>query len=169
MIDLDELTAPARILVLDPGGTTGWSLWWAEKRRPIERIAYGSIPDGVAGFAEWWEGDRKVLRNIDHVLCEAFEQDATTGYASIHEAMFTIGAAILGAHQIGADFWLQRRSQKALVTDADLKRLGLWVKDAGPVKGRHTNDTSLHALAMAKSQDHQPTLLAYWPPTLWTP
>lgn len=154
------------ILVFDPGEVTGWSLWNFASEYPLQRLEFGVIPGGVDGFLDWLEEHLGILA-VSIVICEWFNPALGTGGGfKNYEAMEIQGALRGACRALAIDLVKQQVDMKAECTDDALKRAGLWIENAEVEweDARDVNDTQRHALAFAKSQDHEPTIRAIWPP-----
>lgn len=139
------------LLALDPGGTTGWSLWELPETEPLRHLQHGMVKGGLGGFLHWWLPDGIVP---DIVVAEDFILDGRTLTPD------TTPLEILGALQaIRPDLIRQRNTAKALVPDSLLSAHGWKWKGAG-----HDRDSARHAIAYARTIRHMPTLRAFWPP-----
>ena len=159
------------IWTCDPGGTTGWSLWELPEDAPIMRLDYGAIKGGPLGFMFWMERNLALLRP-SVIIFERFNPDLGYGKSKDFDALIIQGLVMGAASALGIDLMYHETAMKALCSDADLKRLGYWITPAearvDPAilheDARDVNDSQIHALAHAKSIDHEPTLAAFWPP-----
>ena len=148
----DESGGVTSLLALDPGGTTGWSLWRFTEAMPIEHVAHGQVSGGVDGFVQWWH--RQDEQDIDEVVSESFVLDGRTASPDITPLRIEGALAVLWPGVI-----YQRNVYKGHVPDAKIKELGLWW--AGEP---HAVDSMRHALALMKVRRHLPTLMWAWPP-----
>lgn len=161
-----------RLLALDPGKVTGWSLWeWTvESNTPARRTDYGLVKDGVEGFKKWFIGERPVP--IGLVVCEKFQLDQRT--ASPDTTPLVIEGVLIALCAVPI-VW-QPTSTKSEVGDAVLKVRRsnevkktlepLWLTGKNP-KIRHTdardvNDSQIHALAYLRHA-HRPTAAWLYP------
>lgn len=153
-----------RLIAFDPGGTTGWEYAKYSDTEPIEFIVGGQIPNGVAGVADFFRNQFRQLVAYDS------EDIYVTGFTVVSES-FTLrpGVKMPNLEPVRIEgaftaFWdegfvqYQQPSAKALVPDATLKRLGLWIPGQ-----RHQMDARIHALAYMMRQGHLPTLTKYFP------
>lgn len=152
------------LLAFDLGEANGWSYWTLSSTTPITRLDYGLVPGGLNGLLDWLEVHLSPL-NPSYVVCEKFETDGRPG--SIVGVPGEGAVAALARVQLGIEVDWQTNVYKRQVSDDDLRAAGLWLtakadgipwKDADDV-----NDSQRHALAWAKTRDHQPTIAAYWP------
>lgn len=139
------------LLSLDPGGTTGWSLWRLSDTEPLTYIMSGQISNGVRGFIEWW-ADKPLEPDI--VVAETFRLDGRTPRPDVTPLKIEGALAVLFP-----DWHGQPNTMKVHATDAFLKANGFWL----PGK-QHARDSVRHALAYAKLHRHEPTLRALWGP-----
>lgn len=140
------------LLALDPGGTTGYSLWWYDAITPLRPIEHGQTPDGVEGFIHWWNTQDTHL--WDEIVSERFVLDGRTARPD------TTPLKIEGVLMVERpDVIFQPNGFKAAVPDAVLKRLGFWWKGQ-----QHARDSARHALAYLKARGHRPTMRAYFAP-----
>lgn len=139
------------VLSLDPGETTGWSLWEHDALTPLRLIEYGMIPGGLQGVLKWWAESFPAQRFRTYggeLVAEDFVLDGRTLIPN------TTPLEILGALEVlWPGYTRQRNVMKAHVPDAMLKHLGLWWKGAG-----HDRDSARHAIAYMKVKRHAPTL-----------
>lgn len=152
------------MLFVDPGEATGWSLWNYDPHFPLQRLEFGLIPGGLNGFLDWSEV-RLGLLHAD-VICERFNPALGTADGSKnYEPMYIEGALRAICRALGLSLEFQDVGMKALCGDHVLKRNGLWIHNSEVEweDARDVNDTQRHALAWALSNDHAPSLSAYWP------
>ena len=124
-----------RILAVDPGKTTGYSIWSAKDR--IDGELY------VEAFLDFaW--DKLEHGNIDVVVCERFVINART--AQLTQAPWSleqIGALRFMCKKFDVDFVLQNASDaKKFATDKLLTNYG-WPRPPG---GGHARDAQRHLL-----------------------
>jgi len=152
-----------RLLALDPGKVTGWSLWAYDpaKKGHALRLNYGLVPDGVQGFITWWNTDRPIP--VSRVVCEKFSLDQRTKSPDLTPTY--IEGALLALCSVPITW--QPTSAKRKVQDAVLKRtpvngnqVSLWLtgsdKKIRHSDARDVNDSQIHALAYLKGV-HRPT------------
>lgn len=137
------------LLSLDPGGSTGWSVWTYDAVTPLRLVEYGTITGGLRGFLDWFNSP---AGDLDEIVAEDFILDGRTARPD------TTPLEILGALEAlvwasGPPLIRQRNFMKNHAPDDLLKRLGLW----WPGKG-HDRDSARHALALLKTRKHAPTL-----------
>lgn len=156
------------VLAIDPGETTGWSLWWNDPYRPLYLLGSGLVQGGLKGFGDWVGRGPLAQFPIGIVICEHYVPDGRPGDPEL--AAPKIEAVLLFTLRDGrARIVLQPNTYKRQVSDAILQEHGLWVDPTeaqfrfNHTDGRDINDTMLHALAWAKTNDHQPTIAHYWP------
>ena len=147
-------------LALDPGQTTGWSLWNHTPETPLTLVEYGQVGDGVRGFSRWAYGmlARYSYDWIDEVVSESFVDDHRTANPDVTplriegaiEALFT---------SAGITTFYQRNTAKAKAPDALLKEHG-WYFPGKP----HACDSARHAVASMSLRRHMPTMRLLWPP-----
>lgn len=142
-----------RILGLDPGKATGWSLWEYDAITPLRPVSHGTIEGGLSGFLAWWR-DGGVEFTTDEVVCESFRLDGRTPNPDITPLRIEGALAALWPETI-----FQPNTMKLHMTDERIKALGLW----WPGKG-HDRDSLRHVWALMKMRKHYPTLMAGWPP-----
>lgn len=140
------------LLALDPGGTTGWSLWRYDALTPAMPLEHGQITGGVEGFVAWWR-DSDIEAEADEIVAESFILDGRTLYPDLTPKL--IEGALVALW--GGPLHYQRNTFKAHAPDATLKRLGFWWKGE-----QHARDSARHALAFLKVRKHLPTVRAYW-------
>lgn len=158
------------ILALDPGESTGWSLWALDDDYPIQRLDYGLVKGGMEGLVTFMEVRLGAVRP-DVIVCEKWNvNDGRRGDPTeplrIEGAMYAIASAL------GLELVFQPTSMKDQCHDYVLQDNGLWISPAEAkldpailwVDARDVNDSQIHALAWAKTTaQHEPTLAAYWP------
>lgn len=156
------------ILAIDPGESTGWSLWALDDDRPIQRLDYGLIHDGGTGYMPWAERHLGTLRP-DLVIYEKFIPDGRITVADL-VGLPVEGMIEMGCRALGIECIWQPNGMKAQVRDDVLRENGLYITNeearTNPAinwkDARDVNDTQIHALGWAKF-NHEPTLAAYWP------
>jgi hypothetical protein len=141
-----------RLLSLDPGGTTGWSLWEYTPTSAAVPIVHGQIRDGVDGFIRWWR-DASVPMCWDEVLSESFALDGRTPKPDVTPLRIEGALSVLWPGTLYQPNVLKRHGD-----DVTLKRLGFWWRGE-----QHARDTARHVLANMKIRRHAPTIAAYWP------
>ena len=137
------------LLSLDPGGSTGWSLWHYDATTPLRHLDHGTITGGLRGFLDWFDVP---AGGPGEIVAEDFILDGRTARPD------TTPLEILGALEAlvwasGTPLIRQRNFMKAHAPDGLLKRLDLWWPGAG-----HDRDSARHALALLKTRKHAPTL-----------
>lgn len=159
------------VLGVDPGDTTGWSLWEIAADAPAMRLSYGAVKAGVDGWIYWARRNLELMRP-SVIIFERFNPDLGYGTAKDYQALEVQGSVKTLAAGLGIDLIMHDTSMKALCSDADLKRLGFWITPAQArvdeailhEDARDVNDSQIHVLAHAKAVDHEPTVRAFWPP-----
>lgn len=141
------------ILGLDPGGTTGWSLWQYDALTPPRPIEHGQVSGGLDGFLEWWEGDDMGYRSME-VVSESFRLDGRTPKPDVTPLRIEGALRVLRP-----DVIYQPNTMKMHLTDDRIKALGLWWKGEP-----HAIDSMRHVWALMRARRHMPTLLCGWPP-----
>lgn len=153
------------VVAFDPGKATGWSRWEYLPEQPLRRLDYGLIPGGLDGFIDWCIQHHRYLREST-LICEGFVPESMAVEWRIPIRIEGALAAIAAAYAVPPPIF-QARATKRSVTDAVLKRSGLWLLNSDPKIGwedaRDVNDSQLHALAWAKHEGHLPTIAALWP------
>lgn len=154
----------SRLLAIDPGQATGWSLWELPDDGPMERLSYGLIQGGWEGFDEWWESnDIDGIRHIDvdTVVCEDYIPD---GRATQIDPNALLIKGYLGGYLGKENVTYQRNAVKITVGDKLLKQHGFWLtgKQVGWKDARDVNDSELHALGWGKI-NHLSTTKYFWP------
>lgn len=145
-----------RLLALDPGKTTGMSIWGYDAETPLTLIGSGQIELGVDGFLEYlYPSDGKQMR-WDVIVSESFVLDGRTPNPDVTPLKIE-GILQAHAHRTGCLIRFQRNNFKSHVSNESLKRFGLYV----PGKP-HAMDSMRHALAFAKTTHHMPTLNKYF-------
>lgn len=141
------------LLALDPGESTGWSMWEYGDDTPLRCLDHGTILFGLKGFIKWW-GENRWHMLADEVVCESFILDGRTVKPNVTPLQIEGALAVLWG-----DTAYQRNTYKAHAPDEFLKAQGLWWKGKG-----HDRDSARHAFAYVKTRKHMPSLLHYWPP-----
>lgn len=149
------MSSAQRLLALDPGETTGWSVWDYSDRQPLTYVAHGMIAGGLVGFIEWWPVIPDELLPTE-VVCESFVLDGRTAFPNVTPLRIEGALAALWHGPVT----LQRNTYKMHGPDDLLKRIGLWWKGAG-----HDRDSARHAIAYCITRRHMPTLMWLHPPT----
>ena len=138
-----------RLLALDPGRTTGYSIWHYDEHAPLKLIQRGQISNGLEGFVAWFRSQER----FDEVVAETFKLDGRTIKPD------TTPLAIEGALTVLAPGWVgQPNTMKTSATDTQLKRWGLWWPGH-----QHARDSARHAIAYMKRKRHIPTLRLLFP------
>lgn len=139
------------LLSIDPGKSTGWSVWEYDALTPLRHLAHGTTPDGLRGFLQWWNTSWTAQHFRTYggdLVAEDFILDGRTLIPN------TMPLEILGALEVlWPGYARQRNVMKAHVTDDTLKHLDLWWKGKG-----HDRDSARHAIAFMKVRRHAPTL-----------
>lgn len=141
-----------KLLALDPGGTTGWSLWYYGDITPLTHIEHGMIGGGVEGFVRWYIEDAP---EFDEIVSESFVLDGRTVSPDVTPLRIEGALVALWPEYV----IYQRNLLKRLAPDDLLKRIGLWWAGKG-----HDRDSARHALALMQSRKHIPTLKWLFPP-----
>lgn len=131
------------LLALDPGGTTGWSVWTYSDTEPLTHVGHGMVKDGLRGFIQFASGVHP-----DEVLSETFVLDGRTPKPNTEPLRIEGALSVIWPDWIG-----QRNVMKAHAPDELLKAKGLWWPGAG-----HDRDSARHAIARMKVTRHAPTL-----------
>lgn len=159
------------LLAIDPGESTGWSLWAVPDDAPMMRLEYGLVHGGRAGFQAWSREHLAALR-LDIIVCERFNPHlGYGGAAKDYTPLYIEGQLDIISEALAIEVIWQDTSMKDLCRDAVLKREGLYIQPAQAKvdeailwqDARDVNDSMRHALAWAKAIDHDPTVRAYWP------
>lgn len=146
------------LLSLDPGGTTGVSLWRYTDTTPLEHLQHCMVPHGEDGFIAW--ARTLDLSQIDEVVSESFVLDGRARIVDITpKGIETAIKMIFGKWGAGLPVTWQRNTMKSAAPDEFLKAHGLWWKGAG-----HDRDTARHAIAYMRGKRHMPTIHHFWPP-----
>ena len=144
-----------KLLSIDPGEATGWSLWHYDAINPLQHLEHGTVLGGLHGFIPWFSGLDELA--FDEVVIEEFILDGRTLLPNTMP-LEVIGAVEMWCFERGHLLARQRNTFKAAAPDHRLKEWGLW----WPGKG-HDRDSARHALAYMRSRKHMPTISAYWP------
>lgn len=142
-----------RILSLDPGGTTGYTITTVSHDTQLVVERSGQIKDSLKGFLDFhWD----VLEDedINLIVCESFTLREGV-YGADLSPVYIIGA--LEALYPEIEIVYQEPKLKPLCDDDRLKKLGLHE----PGK-QHRNDAMRHAVIYLRNNKHMPTLEAGW-------
>lgn len=145
-----------RLLALDPGKTTGMSIWQYDVETPLQLVGYGQIEGGVDGFLEYLYPSDGRYMIWDVIVSESFVLDGRTPNPDVTPLKIE-GILESHAHRTRCQLRFQRNNFKAHVSDPLLGKYGFYVPGMG-----HANDSMRHALAWAKTSYHRPTLDAYF-------
>lgn len=133
------------ILGLDPGESTGWSIWRYDETHPPEHLDHGIIAGGLRGFIDWFDD----TDGLDEVVCESFRLDGRTAFPNITPLRIEGALAVLWP-----ETHFQPNTMKAHLSDRKMKELGLWWPGEG-----HDRDSMRHVFAYLKTNiRHRPTL-----------
>lgn len=145
-----------QLLSLDPGGTTGLSVWEYNSVDPLQLVFQAQVSGGLEGFLEWlYPFDSKPLE-FDIIVSESFRLDGRTPNPDVTPLRIE-GALTLHQHNTGTPVFLQANNMKAHVDNDRLKAHDLYF----PGK-HHAMDSIRHALAYMKRTRHLPTLEKYF-------
>ncbi|OJU44467.1 MAG: hypothetical protein BGN98_13870 [Microbacterium sp. 69-7] len=136
------------LLALDPGGTTGYSLWEYTAITPLTLIHKGQISGGLDGFIAWSAG-----MHPEEVVAETFRLDGRTVKPDVTPLRIEGALSVIWPHWIG-----QPNTMKVHADDVFMKRAGLSFRGMP-----HATDSARHALALMKVRRHVPTIKRYWP------
>lgn len=139
------------LLALDPGKTTGWSIWKYDHETPATCTMYGQVEGGVEGYYEMFY---KFAADI--IVAESFVLDGRTPNPDITPLRIE-GVLYAQSRQFGIPVEMQRNNFKKHVSDELLKKHALWWKGKP-----HASDSARHALAWFKTHKHTPTLKEYF-------
>ena len=144
-----------RLLALDPGKTTGMSIWTYDADTPLTKVGHGQIEGGVDGFLEYFYPSNMFMP-WDVIVSESFVLDGRTPNPDVTPLKIE---GILEAHafRTGCQLRFQRNNFKAHVDNDLLKRNSLYIPGMP-----HAMDSMRHALAFMKTSYHTPTLNAYF-------
>lgn len=138
------------ILGLDPGISTGWSLWSYDESHAPQHLDHGIIGEGVRGFVRWWESGGALHNGAypDEVVAESFRLDGRTDFPEVMPLRIEGALAVLWPNT-----HFQPNTAKLHLSDRKMKELGLWWPGAG-----HDRDSMRHVFAWLKINRHRPTL-----------
>jgi hypothetical protein len=136
------------LLAVDPGKTTGASLWKYSETEPLECTWHGQIPDGLQGVIDFMFDHAEP----DIVVSEQFVLDGRTPNPDV--TPLHIEGALMRHYEI---VWFQRNNFKKHVSNEMLKAYDLYWKGEP-----HAMDSARHALAFMKVNRHMPTLQKYF-------
>ena len=145
-----------RLLALDPGKTTGMSIWGYDTETPLTLIGSGQIEGGVEGFLEYLYPTDGKFMIWDVIVSESFVLDGRTPNPDV-TPLHIEGILESHAHRTNCQLRFQRNNFKKHVDNDKLKEFGFYVKGKP-----HAMDSMRHALAWAKTSYHAPTLNAYF-------
>lgn len=163
-LDFDERRF-RRILSIDPGFASGWSVWELTERAVAVRVFFGLETGGIEGMVDWLGSPRGLwaISQSDYVIVEKFKTEGRAAdLVGAH-----VEAVIRGElHRRGCDPAILRpNSAKAGVRDQILKDAGMWIEGEQVhwTDGRDVNDSAIHVLSWLRDQDHRPTIRHFWP------
>lgn len=139
-----------RILGLDPGETTGWSLFLEEKR-----IAGGIITGGLDGFIKWAKTE---MPAHDVLVVEAFVVEPSFVGTPVAAEILGVAFALSPAEKKHR----QLRSQKATVIRGTEAERNAWLRSLGFDFIIHEMDATVHVLIYLKRIGHKPAFWRYW-------
>lgn len=145
-----------KLLALDPGSTTGMSIWEYDSVTPLTKVAHGQIQGGLDGFLEYFYPFTGQFPAFDVIVSESFVLDGRTPNPDITPLKIE-GVLAAHAHRTHTLVRLQRNNWKKHVDDNKLVEAGVYI--AGMP---HANDSMRHALAYMKTTFHRPTLEKYF-------
>lgn len=146
-----------RLLALDPGSTTGMSIWQYDAETPLTLVGSGQIEGGVDGFLEYmYPDDTSNWGMWDVIISESFVLDGRTTNPDV-TPLHIEGILEAHAHRTGCQLRFQRNNFKKHIDNDLLKRNSLYV--AGKP---HAMDSMRHALAYMKTSRHAATLNYYF-------
>ena len=94
------------LLAIDPGKTTGWSIWSFEKEKPLKLIELGQTEGGVDGYlSSWW--DRNTWCEV--IVSEQFVLDGRTPNPDITPLKIE-GVLMAYVKQFGGELVFQRNN-----------------------------------------------------------
>lgn len=134
-----------RLLTLDPGQTTGWSLWDCIPGNDDIRIAHGQLPSWPIGLAV--NGFGEMLQKYAPTFCvyesyHIYDWKLETHSFSDVPTLRIIGSFETQLIQRGIPYTYQSAQvAKGFVDDARLKDFGYW--EAGM---KHSRDAHRHAI-----------------------
>lgn len=139
-----------RILGLDPGETTGWSLFLEEKR-----IAGGVITGGLEGFIQWAKTE---MPEHDVLVVEAFVVEPSFVGTPVAAEILGVAFALSPAERKHR----QLRSQKATVIRGTEAERNAWLRSLGFDFIIHEMDATVHVLIYLKRIGHKAAFWRYW-------
>lgn len=153
------MSAPKRVIALDPGQTSGYAEFILGEKEPLQLVGQGVIEGGCPAFIDTFRllgyGDR-----IDLFICERFVIDGThTGVWSPQ-----IEGALMAMAAPDQEIVWHLRSDKANLTNpkhSETQRFN-WLRERGFTGTSHELDAITHGLVWAKNLRHVPTLKEYW-------
>jgi hypothetical protein len=145
------------LLALDPGGTTGVSIWQYDFETPLTHVAHHQITDGIDGFIKFLLPDGKPLP-FDVIVYENFRLDGRTPNPNV-DPLRIEGVISVYEHLMDVPTFAQGNGMKAHVDNDRLKQHNLYWPGQ-----QHAMDSARHALAFMKRTAHMPTLLKYFGP-----
>lgn len=144
------------LLALDPGRTTGMSIWEYDTETPLTYIGHGQIGGGVDGFLEYFYPVNELPRKWDVIVSESFVLDGRTPNPDVTPLKIE-GVLESHAHRTGTLLRMQRNNFKKHVDNDLLKQFDLYWPG-----NPHAMDSARHALGYMKTSKHLPTLNHYF-------
>ena len=148
------------LLALDPGKTTGASLWVYDEETPLEPYARWQVEGGLYGFLDFFD---QIKKFADQIVSESFVLDGRTPNPDVTPLQMD-GALMAFWPVYNTPVAFQRNNFKKHVSNELLKAHGLYWKGEP-----HAMDSARHALAYMKTQRHMPTLQKYFSDNEETP
>jgi hypothetical protein len=145
------------LLALDPGKTTGISIWQFDANTPLTHIAHHQCEQGLEGFIRFMMPHEKVAP-FDVIVSESFKLDGRTPNPDITPLKIE-GALDVMSVLMQAPLYFQPNNFKAHVDNGKLKEHNLYWPGQ-----QHAMDSARHAITWAMIQRHMPTLLEYFGP-----
>lgn len=141
---------------MDPGQTTGVSLWEYDTETFLTYVGHGQIGGGLDGFIEYLYPKNAVARHWDVIVSESFVLDGRTPNPDVTPLKIE-GVLESHVYRNGGLLRFQRNNFKKHVDNELLKRFDLYWKGMP-----HAMDSARHALAYMKTSLHMPTLNHYF-------
>lgn len=131
------------LLALDPGKTTGVSIWQFDDVTPLTHIAHHQCEGGLEGLLRFLMPHEKVAP-FDVIVTESFRLDGRTPNPDTTPLKIE-GALEVLSILMQAPLWTQPNNFKKHVSNAKLKEFNLYWPGQ-----QHAMDSARHALAWAK-------------------
>lgn len=143
------------VLCVDPGGTTGVSVFKYSENSEPQLSFYKQVEGGLEGFIKFYKESYEELR-WDEIVCESFTLRTGVKFPDL-SPVYIIGA-IEAMVEDDMVITYQNPSSKPMCDDNVLKRIGMHKPGLG-----HVNDSTRHGIIYLRNKKHMPTMLMAWP------